>query len=134
MRYECLHPRDELVLTMKRIYQYKMTTTSGGNLSILDENGDIWITPTGVDKGTLTARDIVCIRADGRIEGLHKPSSEYPFHKAIYAVRRDLKAIVHAHPMALVATGSMRGGSGVGWASLVADGCDSFSISLMNQS
>jgi L-fuculose-phosphate aldolase len=103
MRYEYLHPRDELVLTMQRIYRYKMTTTSGGNLSILDENGDIWITPTGVDKGTLTPNDIVCVRADGTVEGLHRPSSEYPFHKAIYEVRRDLKAIVHAHPMALVA-------------------------------
>jgi len=103
MRYEYLHPRDELVLTMQRIYRYKMTTTSGGNLSILDENGDMWITPTGVDKGTLTPNDIMCVRADGRIEGLHRPSSEYPFHKAIYAVRRDIKAVVHAHPMALVA-------------------------------
>ncbi|HPC93674.1 MAG TPA: class II aldolase/adducin family protein [Sedimentisphaerales bacterium] len=103
MKYEYLHPRDELVLTMQRIYRYKMTTTSGGNLSILDENSDIWITPTGVDKGTLTANDIVCVRADGRIEGLHRPSSEYPFHKAIYAIRPDLRAIVHAHPMALVA-------------------------------
>ena len=103
VKYEYLHPRDELVLTMQRIYRYKMTTTSGGNLSILDENGDIWITPTSVDKGTLTANDIVCVRADGRIEGLHRPSSEYPFHKAIYAIRPDLKAIVHAHPMALVA-------------------------------
>ncbi len=103
MKYEYLHPRDELVLTMQRIYRYKMTTTSGGNLSILDENGDIWITPTGVDKGTLTANDIVCVRADGRTEGLHRPSSEYPFHKAIYAIRPDLRAIVHAHPMALVA-------------------------------
>jgi L-fuculose-phosphate aldolase len=103
MKYEYLHPRDELVLTMQRIYRYKMTTTSGGNLSILDENGDMWITPTGVDKGTLTPGDIVCVRADGAVEGRHRPSSEYPFHKAIYAVRRDLKAIVHAHPMALVA-------------------------------
>ena len=103
MKYEYLHPRDELVLTMQRIYQYKMTTTSGGNLSILDENGDMWITPSGVDKGTLTPNDIVCVRADGTIDGRHRPSSEYPFHKAIYAVRRDLRAIVHAHPMALVA-------------------------------
>ena len=103
MRYEYLHPRDELVLTMQRIYRYKMTTTSGGNLSILDENGDIWITPTGVDKGTLTPNDIMCVRAGGKIEGLHRPSSEYPFHKAIYAARRDIKAVVHAHPMALVA-------------------------------
>jgi L-fuculose-phosphate aldolase len=103
MRYEYLHPRDELVLTMQRIYRYKMTTTSGGNLSILDENGDVWITPTAVDKGTLTSGDIVCVRADGAVEGLHRPSSEYPFHKAIYAVRRDIRAVIHAHPMALVA-------------------------------
>jgi L-fuculose-phosphate aldolase len=88
---------------MKRIYQYKMTTTSGGNLSILDENGDMWITPTGVDKGALTPEDVVCVRADGRIEGLHKPSIEHPFHRSVYEARPDLKAIVHAHPTSLVA-------------------------------
>jgi L-fuculose-phosphate aldolase len=108
MRYEYLHPRDELVLTMKRIYEYRMTTTSGGNLSIKDENGDIWITPSGVDKGTLTPRDVICLRADGRIEGPHKPSMEYPFHKAVYEGRPDLKAIVHAHPMGAVAFSAAR--------------------------
>lgn len=98
-----LHPRDELVATMQRIYRYRMTTTSGGNLSIRDENGDIWITPSRVDKGTLQPRDIVCIHADGTIDGLHPPSSEFPFHREIYRQRPDLRAIVHAHPGALVA-------------------------------
>ena len=98
-----LHPRDELVATMQRIYRYRMTTTSGGNLSIRDENGDIWITPSRVDKGTLQSRDIVCIRADGSVEGLHPPSSEFPFHREIYRQRPDIRAIVHAHPGALVA-------------------------------
>ena len=49
-----LHPRDELVATMQRIYRYRMTTTSGGNLSILDPDGSIWITPSRVDKGALS--------------------------------------------------------------------------------
>lgn len=98
-----LHPSDELVLMMERIYRYKMTTTSGGNLSIRDETGDVWITPTGVDKGSLRRADIVRVRPDGRVEGAHRPSSELPFHLAIYRVRPDLRAIVHAHPMALVA-------------------------------
>ncbi|MGN6369422.1 MAG: class II aldolase/adducin family protein, partial [Phycisphaerae bacterium] len=40
-----VHPRVELVETLERIYAYRMTTTSGGNLSIRDEEGDIWITP-----------------------------------------------------------------------------------------
>ena len=88
---------------MDRIYRYRMTTTSGGNLSIRDANGDVWVTPARVDKGSLRRDDIVCIRANGTAEGLHPPSSELPFHQAIYAVRPDIRAIVHAHPVALVA-------------------------------
>jgi L-fuculose-phosphate aldolase len=42
------------------------------------------------------------------MEGLHKPSSEYPFHQAIYEVRPDIKAIVHAHPSALVSFSIVR--------------------------
>lgn len=103
MNYEYLHPRDEITLTISRIYKNKMTTTTGGNLSILDENGDMWITPAGIDKGMLTPSDIVCIKQDGTVIGRHRPSSEYPFHRAIYDVRPDLTAVVHAHPMALVA-------------------------------
>jgi L-fuculose-phosphate aldolase len=89
--------------TMSRIYGYRMTTTSGGNLSIRDEEGSIWISPARVDKGNLTRNDIVCVKADGSVEGLHPPSSEFPFHKAIYEARPDIRAIVHAHPVALVA-------------------------------
>ena len=103
MNYRYLHPRDELVLTMERIYRYKMTTTSGGNLSIRDEEGNIWITPARVDKGALTPADIICMQSNGTVIGRHPPSSEFPFHKAIYAARPDLRAVVHAHPMALVA-------------------------------
>lgn len=88
---------------MDRIYRYRMTTTSGGNLSIRDESGDIWITPARVDKGNLTRNDIIRVRSDGTAEGPHPPSSEFPFHKAIYDARPDIRAIVHAHPVALVA-------------------------------
>ncbi|MBI9020036.1 MAG: class II aldolase/adducin family protein, partial [Verrucomicrobia bacterium] len=103
MKYEYMHPRDELAVTLERIYNYKMTTTSGGNLSIIDENGDIWITPARVDKGQLTPQDIVCVRKDGTVEGRHPPSSEFPFHKAAYEARPDFRSVVHAHPMSLVA-------------------------------
>ncbi|HEY0943730.1 MAG TPA: class II aldolase/adducin family protein [Opitutaceae bacterium] len=98
-----LHPRDELVATMQRIYRYRMTTTSGGNLSILDPDGSIWITPSRVDKGALTPGDIVRVLPDDRREGAHPPSSEFPFHREIYRRRPDIRAIVHAHPGALVA-------------------------------
>ena len=98
-----MHPRDEIMRTMERIYRYRMTTTSGGNLSIRDGSGNIWITPARVDKGSLQRSDIVCVRSDGTVEGNHPPSSEFPFHQAIYHAREDVQAIVHAHPVALVA-------------------------------
>ena len=49
MRFDLMHPADQLVLMMNRIYYRGMTTTSGGNLSIKDENGVVWITPSGID-------------------------------------------------------------------------------------
>ena len=97
-----MHPRDQIVLIISRIYRKGLTTTSGGNVSIIDDQGDIWITPSAIDKGTLRAEDINCIKADGTITGKHKPSSEFPFHRAIYRNRPELKAIIHAHPPALV--------------------------------
>ena len=87
---------------MERIYGHDMTTTSGGNISVRDENGDVWMTPARVDKGSLCARDIVRIKPDGTRDGIHPPSSECPFHLSIYAVRPDIHAIIHAHPGALV--------------------------------
>ena len=108
MNMNMMHPADQLVMIMERIYGYGMTTMSGGNLSILDDNGDIWITPGSIDKGNLTRNDIVCIKADGTIQGIHKPSLEYPFHQKIYQMRPDLRAVLHAHPPALVAYSIVR--------------------------
>jgi L-fuculose-phosphate aldolase len=102
MDFNMLHPRDQIVTTMRRIYDRDMTTLSGGNLSIRDEEGTIWITPAGIDKGNLTPRDIIKVSPDGLLFGPHRPSSELPFHRAIYAARPDLRAVVHAHAPALV--------------------------------
>jgi L-fuculose-phosphate aldolase len=103
-----LHPRDEILEAMARIYRYRMTTTSGGNLSIREANGDLWITPARVDKGALRREDIVLVRADGSVHGSRRPSSELPLHQAIYAQRPDVRGIVHAHPVALVAFSLVR--------------------------
>lgn len=97
-----MHPAEQIAIIIGRIYRSGMTTTSGGNLSIMDDNGDMWITPAGIDKGSLTPSDIMCVKADGTIEGPHKPSSEYPFHKAIYKMNPKARSVIHAHPPGLV--------------------------------
>ena len=108
MTHEFMHPADQLLAVMQRIYDRKMTTTSGGNLSIRDSDGNIWITPASIDKGTLTRRDIVCVKPSGEIVGIHKPSSELPFHASVYRQRPDLNAVLHAHPPGLVAFSIIR--------------------------
>ena len=45
MKFKYIHPKDELIEIINRIYQNGLTTTSGGNLSLMDSDGVIWITP-----------------------------------------------------------------------------------------
>ncbi len=101
-------PRARITGVIQRIYKARLTTTTGGNISVREENGDIWVTPSGIDKGSLEQKDIICVRKDGTIEGLHKPSSEFTFHKAIYESRPDIRAVIHAHPPALVSFSMVR--------------------------
>jgi len=103
MEFLRMHPADQIVEMMNRIYGGGMTTTSGGNLSIMDEAGDVWITPSGIDKGSLTRADIMQVKPDGTIIGPHKPSVELKFHQDIYRLRPEIKAVLHAHPSSLVA-------------------------------
>lgn len=98
-----MHPADQICFVMKRIYDQDLTTLTGGNLSVIDSEGVMWVSPTGVDKSSLTREDIVRVYPDGHWEGKYKPTSEYRIHKRIYEERPEIKAVVHAHPPALVA-------------------------------
>lgn len=98
-----MSPAEKIAFYMTRLYDNKLTTTSGGNLSIMDDDGTLWISPSGVDKAHLTAEDIMWVTPDGVVHGKHRPSTEYPFHLAVLRSRPDLHAVLHAHPAALVA-------------------------------
>ena len=101
-------PSEQLVLHLQRLYDRGMTTTSGGNLSILDSDGAIWITPAGIDKGSLRPSDVMKVLPDGTAIGPHRPSSELPFHRHIYRGRPDVRAVLHAHAPAIVAFSCVR--------------------------
>lgn len=103
MDFSLRTPAEQISLLMTRLYQNGLTTTTGGNLSIKDEDNNLWISPAGIDKGTLTPDDIMCVQPDGTVIGRHRPSSEHPFHRMLYDKRPDVSAIMHAHSPALVA-------------------------------
>jgi ribulose-5-phosphate 4-epimerase/fuculose-1-phosphate aldolase len=68
MNFSFLHPRDQIEETMERIYSRSMTTTSRGNISLHDENGDRWITIARMDEGSLRRQDIARLANDGACE------------------------------------------------------------------
>ena len=108
MNFNLMHPAEQIVLLINRVYQKGLTTTSGGNLSVKDSEGVIWITPSGIDKGSLTASDICKVMPDGTVIGKYKPSVELPFHKLVYETRPEVSAVLHAHPPALVSYSLIR--------------------------
>ena len=69
---------------------------SAGNVSSRDDDG-FWITPTGMAYDECVAEDMVFVGLDGEAKGKRKPSSEWRFHRDIYAARPEAGAIIHTH-------------------------------------
>ncbi len=86
-----------------KIYREGLTTASGGNISLKDEAGNIWISPSQIDKGFLRAEDFACMNNQGDLLNSNKPSMEFPFHQAIYKNYPEVKAVCHLHSPVLVA-------------------------------
>ncbi|XFA98601.1 class II aldolase/adducin family protein [Candidatus Izemoplasma sp. B36] len=98
---------NQVASMMRRIYAEGLTTTTGGNISVIDENNTIYITPAGNDKSKITNSDISVIRYNELMNENH-PSSELPLHRSIYKYNKKIKAIIHAHPVGIVAFSAIR--------------------------
>ncbi|NON62678.1 class II aldolase/adducin family protein [Acidianus sp. RZ1] len=97
----------ELVNSVKTLYWKGMINNAGGNQSARMPGEDkIWITPSGYPRVDLTADDLIKVDLEGNIlKGDLKPSIEIYMHLAVYKVRPDVNAVIHAHsPYTLGAT------------------------------
>lgn len=90
--------RKEVARFMRRLYRQGLTTTSGGNISLRISDDLIAITPSATDKGSMRWKEVglFTMKGENLTPGL-KPSIESEMHLSIYN-KRDVKAIVHAHP------------------------------------
>ncbi len=83
---------------MNRLYAKGLTTTSGGNVSVRHKNL-IYITPSQTDKGNMKPGQIGIVTIKGKnLTPKLKLSMETGMHLAIYKQRKNINAIVHAHP------------------------------------
>jgi L-fuculose-phosphate aldolase len=101
--------RKEVARFMRRLYKHGLTTTSGGNISLRISDDIIVITPSATDKGRMRWREvgIMNILRENLTPEL-RPSIESEMHLSIYKRNKDVRAIVHAHPVCASAFTAMK--------------------------
>ncbi len=93
--------RSAVVATARAMNAAGINSGSSGNVSARWHAGGFdgfLITPTGLPYERTGPEDIVPMTLDGKSQGTRAPSSEWRFHRDIYAARPQVQAIVHAHP------------------------------------
>jgi L-fuculose-phosphate aldolase len=100
--------RREVITTARALGPADLGVNRSGNVSARWRDGCL-VTPTGVAYEALEPEDIVFVPLDGGApRGRLLPSSETPFHLAIYRARPELSAIVHCHSPHAVALACTR--------------------------
>ncbi len=100
--------RREVIETAQAMSAKGLSPQRSGNVSVRIEDG-ILVTPTGLPYADYQPDDMVKMSMHGVIApDQKKPSSEAPFHLAIYDAFPDAKAIVHCHSMAATALACAR--------------------------
>ena len=96
--------RIEIVETCRWMYEKNLITSTDGNVSVRYRDDQILITPSGVHKGFLKPEDLIVTDLSGKkISGSGRASQEIPMHVAVYEKRKDISAVVHAHPIHCIA-------------------------------
>lgn len=105
-----------LIAAGRRLDALGLVPARDGNLSARLPAGRgpgdrLLVTATGRRKRALTEADFVEMDLDGRVHGPGRPSTEIGMHLAVYRLRSDVGAVVHAHPP--VAVGFASAGLGL---------------------
>lgn len=88
--------RQQLIDTALAMNASGINQGMAGNLSLRVDDGFL-ITPSGMRYDRCEPEDMVLMDLAGDWQGERKPSSEWRFHRDIYAAREDAGAVLHAH-------------------------------------
>ena len=90
--------RADIAETGRALELEGLLSTTAGNISARVEPELVAITPTSIPYPQIGAGDVVLVDLAGRVvDGERRPSSELPFHTAVYRTRSDVGAVVHTH-------------------------------------
>ncbi len=88
--------RQQIIATALRMNELRINRGRSGNVSARTADGFL-VTPSGLPYEETTPEDIAAVTLTGHASGPRQPSSEWRFHRDIYAARGDVGAIVHTH-------------------------------------
>ncbi|MBI4990017.1 MAG: class II aldolase/adducin family protein [Rhodocyclales bacterium] len=91
-----MESREAIVAAVRALTAHNLNRGTAGNVSARWNEGFL-VTPTGLAGDEMQPGDIVPMAMDGSWQGARKPSSEWRFHRDLYAARAEAGAIVHAH-------------------------------------
>ena len=92
--------RSDVIATALAMNAAGINRGKSGNVSarlVRAGSAGFLVTPTGMPYAGLAPEDVVAMTLAGESAGPRAPSSEWRFHRDIYASRPDANAIVHAH-------------------------------------
>jgi L-fuculose-phosphate aldolase len=88
-----------IVQYARRMYERGLVAATDGNISARLAGDRLLVTPSGCCLGELAPDELLITDGKGRaLSGRGRPTSESAIHAAVYAVRSDVHAVVHAHP------------------------------------
>lgn len=99
--------RSELIRAGEEVQAMGLNRGTSGNISVRCGEGML-ISASGARIGDLHEDDVVYVDGRGRSVGQHPPSSEWRFHRDIYAARPEFLAIVHTHSVAATTLSCLR--------------------------
>ncbi len=99
--------REQLIVSARAMQPAGLNRGTSGNVSVRCGEG-FFITPTGLPYEALIADDIPLMAFDGSHQGSRKPSSEWRFHRDLYASRPEVGAVLHAHSPFAVSLACLR--------------------------
>jgi L-fuculose-phosphate aldolase len=88
--------RARIIATALAMNEQGINRGKSGNVSARTDDGFL-ITPSALPYEDTKPADVVAVDRGGNARGRRKPSSEWRFHRDIYAGRPEIAAIVHAH-------------------------------------
>lgn len=96
MEYEEI--RKQMIDTALKLKEYQLISLCGGNVSVRLPDGNILVTPSGMDYESMEPGDICLLSIDGeKIDSPRKPSSDTPALLYMFRNMPDVNAIIHTH-------------------------------------